>query len=83
MVHLFFEHPYSKFLLALIMCIIIAFIDKVDIFSEMYIYYVMMIVLGLMIYSAKFDDYGFILLFICLYLLTYNNIVTNNKHDNT
>ena len=79
MVHVFFEHVYSKFVIALILCVIIAFADKIDILQQIHVYYIMMGILGLLIYNNKYDDYGMLLLFMALFLVTYNNIARGKQ----
>lgn len=66
-------HVYTRFILALILCIIIAFVDKLPLFHETYMFYIILGITCMMLYTNLYDDYGFIILLIALLTLTYNN----------
>jgi Na+/H+ antiporter NhaD/arsenite permease-like protein len=84
MVHGIFEYNYSRWLLALVLAVILAFSKEVDILQKVEMYYVLLGLVGMMLYVSKFDDYGLFLLTIALLLIVYNNIAFashNNKKD--
>lgn len=76
MIHTLLSDAYVKHLLALIICVVIAFIDKMDAFKHRWMFYVILGVIGIMLLTNRYDDYGFILLFIAMLTLTY----TVNKY---
>lgn len=73
-VHVFFEHPYMKFTIAFVVCVLLAFIDRIQAFKTKTMFYVLSVVVALMILSNIYNDYGFLLLMICLLVMTYSGL---------
>jgi hypothetical protein len=83
MVHFFFENTQMRFLIVLIMCVVLAFIDKIHIFQELPMYYFVVGLVTLMIFSNLYNDYGLILLLIAMIALTFNNMKAVTKTKRT
>ena len=79
MIHLVFEHPYTKWLLALTMSVILAFAHEIDIFDDLLVYYIILAITGFMTYVSKYNDYGLYLLMIALLAIVYNK--NANRHN--
>lgn len=80
MVHIIFEYKYSRWLLALVLAVILAFSKDIDIFQKVEMYYVMLALVAMLVYVSMFDDYGLILLTIALMIIVYNNVIFASKH---
>lgn len=79
-VHYFFEHPHFRLLLAMILSLLIVFVDKIDILKKKEMYIIMIILFIIILYGSLYNDYGIVLLLIGLIVLTYNNLYKNNKN---
>lgn len=79
-VHYFFEHPHFRLLLAMILSLLIVFVDKIDILKKKEMYIIMIILFIIILYGSLYNDYGIVLLLIGLIVLTYNNLYKNKKN---
>ncbi len=79
-VHYFFEHPHFRLLLAMILSLLIVFVDKIDILKKREIYITMIILFIIILYGSLYNDYGIVLLLIGLIVLTFNNLYKTNKN---
>ena len=70
-VHLFFEHPYMRVLIAFIISVVLAFIDRIPRLHRKEIYYVLCAIIAVMLMTNTYNDYGMLLLLICLLVMTY------------
>lgn len=70
-VHLFFEHPYMRMLIAFIISVVLAFIDKIPRMHRKDVYYALCAIIALMLVSNTYNDYGMLLLVIALLVMTY------------
>lgn len=55
--------------MVLIVCVILAFIDKMEAFKKLWMFYLILGVIALMLLSGRYDDYGFLLLFVAMLVL--------------
>ena len=74
MIHFFFENSQMRFLIVLIMCVVLAFIDKIQVFHEMFMYYFTVLIVLMILISNLYNDYGLVLLLIAMLVLTFNNL---------
>lgn len=70
-VHLFFEHPYIKVTIAFTICVVLAFVDRIKAFDNIGMYYILCIIIGFILLSNIYNDYGLLLLVICLLVMTH------------
>lgn len=86
MFHVVFDHPYTRTIAVVVLSVILTFIDKIEAFHSVMMFYVISAITALMIFSASLStpfttpyvDYGFILLLMSILVMTYNNI--KNRH---
>jgi hypothetical protein len=74
-VHYIFEHPYTRALIIFILCIILAFIDRIPTFKKRKWYYALCVLFGLILFANVYNDFGLTLLLIALIVMTYANLV--------
>lgn len=66
------DNFYIKLFIAVMLSIIITFSDSLEILKKKFVIYCIFLILILKI--LLYDDIGFILLLLCLFILCYNNI---------
>lgn len=79
-VHNIFDNRYTSFVIAVILCLLIVFIEEIDIFKNVISFYIVLFIIFLMVSSNIYDDYGFLLLLIALLILIY---VQTKKGNNS
>lgn len=75
-IHFFFEQRGFRLLLAFLMCVLLSFIDRVDIFEKVWMYYVLCALVLFMVFVNTYNDFGFLLLLIAMLSMT---VVTTRK----
>jgi membrane protein implicated in regulation of membrane protease activity len=82
MINIFFENFYYKLSFAILLCVILAFANRIEVLQNGAIAFIILILFMLMLLSGSFnEDYGIILLLAAMFVLTYNN-VTFKKNGN-
>lgn len=81
MIHAFLNHPYPRFVFALVLATILAFIEHLPLFQKVYMLYVIIFIIGLMIISNNYNDYGYMILLIAVFILTYCNVIKSRNEQ--
>ena len=71
-IDVFFSNVYYKGVIAIIMCLILAFAGKIRILASTYILFSIGLALFLMIIFNVYVDIGIILLLLALFILSFN-----------
>lgn len=74
LVHYLFEHPYTRALIVFVLCLLLAFIDRIEAFKKKQIFYLTCAVFAFVVWSNVYNDYGMLLLLIAVIVMTYANI---------
>ena len=74
LVHFIFENSYTRILIACILSIILAFIDRIEVFQKPEMFYFLSIFVSFIIFTNTYNDYGLLLLLIAILSLTHVNI---------
>ena len=80
-VHNIFDNRYTCFVIAVILCLLIVFIEEIDIFKNVLSFYIVLFMIFLMVSSNIYDDYGFLLLLIALLILIYVRTKRNENNN--
>jgi hypothetical protein len=72
MINIFFDNFYYKLCFAIILCLLIAFADRIDVLKNGGIVLIILFLIILMMNAQ--EDYGIVILLVALFVLGYNNV---------
>lgn len=73
MINELFNSSYCKIIIVLVLSLLATFANELDIFKDPVICYIIFIILILLIVSK--ENMGYIILLLCIFILSYNCIV--------
>jgi hypothetical protein len=74
MINLLFDNFYYKLAFALILCLLLAFANSIDVLKKVGMSIIILIIIILILLSGN-KDYNILLLLIGLFILSYNNVM--------
>jgi len=72
MIQHIFNNFYYRLIIAFVVCLMIAFVDKFELFHRKWVTAVLFVIIVMMWSSNLNNDYGLLLLIIALFILSYN-----------
>lgn len=70
--HYILDHIYLRWLVAFVLCIILAFHDTMDSLTHPWVFWALVLLCSLMLVGTIYNDYGIVLLVLALTFLLYN-----------